>query len=425
MKKILQCIHVCQEAMGIEAYKGDEMISIQAGWLIDGSGAAAQHNMRLDHKNGTIRSIRKLTATMPDSTQPDMQVLDLSDCTLLPGLIDCHVHLALSSTARRNPTGDIISEELARVHGSILKHLNQLLARGVMAVRDGGDPDGIALRYKTNPDRKEHPVHVAVAGKAWHRPGRYGHMIGRALYPDRTLAEIILQEKMGVDHIKIVNSGLNSLTEFAKQSAPQFDSVDLKAAVRAARQCGLKTMVHANGELPVKIAIDAGCDSIEHGFFMGEENLNRMADRGTTWVPTAFTMKALADQMKRNGTGTDVLQKNLEHQIQQIQTARETGVRIALGTDAGSAGVVHGQAVIEEMRIFLEAGYPMEKAVRCATHNGALLMNLPRVGQLKENMPATFVAVKGTPSRLPESLNQIKVIYYKGKEINMGSYVPE
>jgi imidazolonepropionase-like amidohydrolase len=403
--------------MGIEAYKGDEMISIQAGWLIDGYSAAVQHNMRLDHKNGTIRTIRKLTATMPDSTQPNMQVLDLSDCTLLPGLIDCHVHLALSSTARQNPTGDIISEELARVHGSILKHLNQLLARGVMAVRDGGDPDGIALRYKTNPDRKEHPVHVAVAGKAWHRPGRYGQLIGGALSADRTLAEIILQEKMGVDHIKIVNSGLNSLTEFAKQTAPQFDTAELKAAVRAARQRGLKTMVHANGELPVKIAIDAGCDSIEHGFFMGEENLNRMADRGTTWVPTAYTMKALGDQMKRKRVDTGVVQKNLEHQIKQIQTARETGVRIALGTDAGSAGVLHGQAVIEEMRIFLDAGYPIEEVVRCASHNGALLLGLLQAGQLKENMPATFVAVKGPPSLLPESLNQIKVIYYKGKEI--------
>jgi len=411
--------------MGIEAHKGDEMIYIQAGWLIDGSGTAVQHNMRLEHKNGTIRSIRKLTAPVPDSTQPDIQVLDLSDYTLLPGLIDCHVHLALSSTARRNPTDDIISEGPARVHGPILKHLNQLLARGVMAVRDGGDPNGIALRYKANPDRKEHPVHVGVAGKAWHRPGRYGQLIGGALSPDRTLAEIILQEKMGVDHIKIVNSGLNSLTEFAKQTAPQFDSAELKAAVRAARQRGLKTMVHANGELPVKIAIDAGCDSIEHGFFMGEENLNRMADRGTTWVPTAFTMKALADQMKRNGIDTDVVRKNLEHQIQQIQTARETGVRIALGTDAGSAGVLHGQAVIEEMRIFLDAGYPIETVVQSTAHNAAMLLGLPLAGQLMENMPATFIAVKGAPSQLPESLDLIKMIFYKGKQININSYVLE
>lgn len=100
-----------------------------------------------------------------------------------------------------------------------------------------------------------------------------------------------------------------------------------------------------------------------------------------------------------------------------IQIASDLGVRIALGTDAGSAGVEHGQAVIEEMRLFLDAGYQIEKVVRCASHNGALLLGLPRVGQLKENMQATFIAVKGAPSQLPESLNQIEMIFYKGNQI--------
>jgi len=124
-----------------------------------------------------------------------------------------------------------------------------------------------------------------------------------------------------------------------------------------------------------------------------------------------------------DGSGTAVQsQMRLGLENGTIQTAREIGVRIALGTDAGSAGVVHGKAVIEEMRIFLDAGYPIEKAVRCATHNGALLMNLPRVGQLKENMSATFIAVKGAPSQLPESLNQIKMMFYEGNKININTY---
>jgi imidazolonepropionase-like amidohydrolase len=351
-----------------------------------------------------------------------MPLLDLSSCTLLPGLIDCHVHLAMSPTARREPSAEIVADEHNRFRARILKHLNQLLARGVLAVRDGGDPSGSVLLYKANSVEGDHPVHLCAAGKALHRPGRYGHLIGCALSPDRTLAEAILDGKKGGDHIKIVNSGLNSLSCFAKETEPQFDLAELKAAVRAARQRDLKTMVHANGKLPVKIAVDAGCDSIEHAFFMGAENLYRIAERGAIWVPTAFTMKALGDQIKRKRVDADVVQKNLEHQIEQIQTAREIGVRIALGTDAGSAGVVHGQAVIEEMRIFLEAGYPIEKVIRCATHNAALLLDLPRVGQLKENMPATFIAVKGAPDQLPESLNQIKKIFYKGNEININTY---
>ncbi|MEJ2222362.1 MAG: amidohydrolase family protein [Desulfobacterales bacterium] len=384
----------------------DQMISIKTGWLINGCGDAVQHNMCLDQKNGMIRSIRKIAAPGPDSAQTQIQVVDLSDCTLLPGLIDCHAHLGLSSTARRNPPDGFIFEKPDRLHGTILKHLNQLLARGVLAVRDGGDPDGSVRRYRADPGRKAHPVQLRTAGKARHRPGRYGHLIGSALPFDRSLAESILQEEEGIDHIKIVNSGLNSLTEFARETAPQFDSAELKAAVKAARKRGFKTMVHANGKLPVKIAINAGCDSIEHGFFMGKENLNRLAERGTTWVPTAFTMKALGDRMKRKGADTD----------------GEIGVQIALGTDAGSAGVAHGQAVIEEMRILRDAGYPIEEIVKCAARSGALLLGLTRAGRLKKNMPATFIAVKGAPSQLPESLNQIKAIYIKGNEINMNSY---
>jgi imidazolonepropionase-like amidohydrolase len=82
-------------------------------------------------------------------------------------------------------------------------------------------------------------------------------------------------------------------------------------------------MVHANGHLPVKLAICAGCDSIEHGFFMGEENMRRLADTGVVWVPTAVTMKAYGDYLKNQGhrsdpSFADVSRKNLEHQLAQI-----------------------------------------------------------------------------------------------------------
>ena len=87
--------------------------------------------------------------------------------------------------------------------------------------------------------------------------------------------------------MKIVNSGLNSLKVFGKQTPPQFGAEEMRAAVKTAKSFGLKTMVHANGKLPVKIAVDAGCDSIEHAFFMGAESLYRIAERGAIWVPTA------------------------------------------------------------------------------------------------------------------------------------------
>lgn len=389
---------------------GNKNISILAGWLIDGSGAAAQHRMRIELANGRIRSIGKLSGDLSDYAKGDRTVLDLSDCTLLPALVDCHVHLAMPVASESSIFANGSADEYHRIH----QRLNQYLAMGVVAVRDGGDAQGRVMEYKAgHAGFKNHPVRLCTAGKARHRPGRYGHLIGCVLPPEQTLAESILQEKEGIDHIKIVNSGLNSLTVFGRQTRPQFEMAELKAAIRAAGQRGFKTMVHANGIIPVKIAVEAGCDSIEHGFFMGKENLRQMADRGTFWVPTAFTMKALGDRMKQQEDPVDVVRRNLEHQIEQIQMAAELGVRVALGTDAGSAGVQHGQAHIAEMQLLVDAGYPIEKAVQCASHHGAMLLGLHRVGQVRKNWRANFIAVKGDPSQLPESLNNIKNIFYQ------------
>jgi imidazolonepropionase-like amidohydrolase len=396
----------------------EKNVTIHAGWLIDGSGAAATSRMKIGLQNGIVRSIGKQRVPLPHDPEAAESVLDLSECTLLPALIDCHTHLGLPETPGQKKTSTGSSEDENGVCERILRRLDQYLVTGVMAVRDGGDKEGRSLLCKTDPFIKKHPVGVRVAGAARHRAGRYGDFIGIGLSPDQELAETVQAETADVDHIKIVNSGLNSLYVFGKETAPQFGSGELAAAIRAARQRGYKTMVHANGKIPVKAALDAGCDSIEHGFFMGRENINRLADSRTIWVPTVFTMQALKQRMRRMGEAADVVQRNLDHQLEQIQIARQRGVRVALGTDAGSSGVAYGQAVVNEMKLYLDAGYTIEQVIACATRVGALLINQTRCGQIKTGMLANIIAVKGEPSQLLQSLRKIKKIIYKGNIIN-------
>ena len=395
----------------------DKTVILNVGWLIDGSGTPAQPAVRIRLQNGILRSFHKSTEAGPDSVKPGQSVLDLSACTLIPALVDSHVHLALPEIARQDPIDIDTSGESHRICRQIKHYLYQYVARGIMAVRDGGDAQNRVLRCKNHQDIKGLPIQLKLAGMAWHKPGRYGRLIGRALAPQQSLAETILAASGEGDHIKIVNSGLNSLTVYHKETAPQFDLDEMTLAVQAARQRGLKTMVHANGKRAVKVALDAGCDSIEHGFFMGVENLRQMADSRTTWVPTAYTMQALKDQMARRGQAVNVVQQNLNHQIRQIQFGHELGVRIALGTDAGSAGVQHAQALINEMRLFKDAGLPIEKVVACATRNGARLMGLSEAGQIKKDLPAHFIAVKGDPLQLPQSLTMISLSFFNGKQI--------
>lgn len=192
---------------------------------------------------------------------------------------------------------------------------------------------------------------------------------------------------------------------------------ELTATVAVARKLKLKTMVHANGVLPADIAISAGCDSIEHGFFMGDDNLRRLADHQAVWVPTAVTMSAYQKLMQARGEDTDVVRRNLDLQLAQMELARRLGVRVALGTDAGSAGVHHGAAVIAEMKLFLKTGYRIEEVIRCVCANGARVLDLQASGMLQSGQPATFVVVPGPPRDLPESLNRVAAVFINGTAV--------
>jgi len=391
---------------------------INAGWLIDGSGNSIRTKVQLRVINGRIDAIGE-NWSAPPGRRPDNQdaeTLDLKNATILPALVDSHVHLSMSGTMdqadrlRQLDTGFGPAEDL------IQKHLEQHLAAGVLAVRDGGDKRAHVLRYKRNQlPSPGMPVQIKSAGRAWHRPGRSGKLIGRALDVSTSLSRAIELDNDPVDHVKIVNSGLNSLREFGKQTLSQFDGDDLSAAVSAADQRRLKIMVHANGQNPVQTAVAAGCHSIEHGFFMGNDNLSLMADKAVFWVPTAVTMRAYCRYLNQIGENPDIARKNLDHQVEQLQTARQLDVPIALGTDAGSPAVDHGIAVVDEMIILMEAGFPIEKIIRCATFNGAQLLGIKDLGLLVPGMPATFIAVKGDPTGLPDSLRQIGGVYAKGE----------
>jgi imidazolonepropionase-like amidohydrolase len=385
---------------------------ILAGWLLDGTAGPIRGRVILETENQRITQIR--SAVEKELASEDL--LDLSDCTLLPGLVDCHVHLAMSGSddraVREGQLGASFSDAKKMIH----KHLALNLRHGVTALRDGGDHGGHALRYKRDflKGNAEAPE-VKAAGKAWHATGRYGRLVGRVPYQNCSLAQSIARGQKHADHVKIVNSGVNSLAEFGKETSPQFKSEDLEQTVHRAHHKGLKVMIHANGRRPVRQAIEAGCDSIEHGFFMGTENLKRLADEQITWVPTAFTMKAYASTLPKGSAESDGARRNLDHQLEQIRQAKDFGVRIAVGTDAGSLGVHHGEAVCEEMRLLLVAGFDLGQAVQSATSLGAELLGLEyRAGLLMPGSPATFVAVKAKPERLLEALDSPEEVGFKG-----------
>ena len=394
-----------------------DSFELLAGWVIDGTGGPIRRNILIRIANGVITSVEKA----PAAGLADLHGsgLDLSQCTVLPGLVDCHVHLTMSGTPDPEVRRMQLAMEFEQAQRIIAERLRRQLAHGIVGLRDGGDSAGHTWRYQQRClPANGTSVYLKTAGKAWHGPGRYGKSFGRPPAAGSTLAQAIEGQSQATDHVKIINAGLNSLTEFAKQTAPQFSPETLAGAMGAARRRQQRVMVHANGRIPVRQAVAAGCHSIEHGFFMGRENLQRMAEHRTVWVPTAFSMKALARHLPPASMEVEVARKNLDHQLEQLALARQLGVPVAVGTDCGGLGIRHGRAFVEELTLLLEAGFPIAEAVRCATLEGAGLLGLEKVlGRLQKDLPATFVAVPGAPSALSEALCNPQHVYVGGRPV--------
>jgi imidazolonepropionase-like amidohydrolase len=386
--------------------------------MIDGSGAPVQKQLLLTVEDGTITDIERFR----EEDSPDSAfITDLSRCTILPPLVDCHVHLAMSSSTDLQVRQQQLNASYEECKPRIEEHIHFLFSYGVLAVRDGGGHFGHTLRYKLVRARKgngKDPVILKATGRAWYQTGRYGAFIGESPSKNDTLESAIAKVIDSVDHIKLINSGLNSLTEFGKETEPQFSREELQELVKLANKNDKKVMVHANGRVPVRLALEAGCHSIEHGFFMGQGNLKQMAGQGTVWVPTAVTMKALLENLDltrdRRGTRT-VIKQNLDHQLEQMAQAKQYGVQLAIGTDAGGSGILHGESVVEEIKLFMKAGYSLVEAIQCASTNGAKLLGIDRIGVIAKGRPANFLVARATPAMLPRKLSYLEAIYLDGK----------
>ncbi|NNF99432.1 MAG: amidohydrolase family protein [Desulfobacteraceae bacterium] len=384
---------------------------IHAGWLMDGTGNPAQRRMLIRVNGHTVDSVVPFTGI----TRGDA-VLDLSGYTVIPCLMDSHVHLAWSHSGDPQIRQRQIAGDAVHARETIRSNLVRHLASGVVAVRDAGDQPGHTLQYKRHSLRKDEAgICIRCAGTAWYKSGRYGRIIGAPVQDHHELAEKI--EAAGdIDQVKLVQSGLNSMKRFGRQTPAQFTSEELQQAVTAASARNLPTMVHANGEMPIRIAIEAGCNSIEHGFFMGKDNLSRMADNATVWVPTAVTMKAYADGFPSGSIESQTATRNLDHQLEQIQFANSAGVRMAVGTDAGTRGIPHGRSVLQEMALLVEGGLSIEQAVRSAARIPSVLMGLDRLGTIAQGKDADFIAVRGEPSRLLVSAASGIRVFIGGQE---------
>lgn len=291
---------------------------------------------------------------------------------LMPGLVDAHAHLFLdgkpTDASTRSAHLKKPIEELAEVARASAR---QALSCGITLVRDAGDRHGInnAIRAEARQPGSQ-MARVRSGGLGVKRPNRYGAFMAMEVADADAIRDSVTTLARDNDEIKLILTGIIDFDAGAVTDDPQFDLESTQLVVNTARQCGRSTFAHCSGMKGLEIAVEAGVGSIEHGFFMSRDILQRMAEKGIAWTPTFSPVHFQWTHPEAVGWSQQTmgnLRRILDDHARHLQMADKLGVMLLLGTDAGSMGVEHGHAVFEEINRYREAGLSLETTLTAAT----------------------------------------------------------
>ena len=356
------------------------------------------------------------------------RIIDLKNRTVMPGLIDCHVHI--TSETKKGNNGEVFTLNPADIAFESLKYASITLMSGFTTIRDlGGNGVNISMRNAINKGSVVGP-RIYTAGKSIATTGGHadptnslrkdlmgnpGPVEGVINGVDEAYQAVRQRYKEGSDLIKITATG-GVLSQAKDGANAQFTVEEVKAIVAAAKDYGFKVAAHAHGAEGIKRAIRGGVNSIEHGTFMDEEGLQLMKQFGTYLVPTIIAGKSTADSAKIQGYYTAIVTPKALSTGPLIQAAfgraYKAGVKIAFGTDAGV--FAHGKNW-KEFVYMTEAGMPILECIKTATVNAADLLGASAtLGTIEKGKLADIIAVDGDPSKDVNAMAKVKFVMKDG-----------
>jgi len=282
------------------------------------------------------------------------------------------------------------------------KHARETLLSGVTSVRDMGGKNGVdlvvrdAIRAGIIPGPR-----MMASGKPIVMTGGHGWQMAReADGPHEVRKAAREQIKAGADLVKLMATG-GVMTPGVEPGSAQLTEEELRAAVEEAHKAGRRTATHAQGAEGIMNALRAGIDSIEHGIFLTEEAVALMLERKVPLIPTISALNCIEQNGVEAGIPAYAVEKTKRVKsdfLQSLKMAREAGVRVAMGTDAGTPFNLHGENS-RELELMVElGGFSPGQAIEAATQVGAQVLGLEKdLGTIEEGKLADLVVVRGNP----------------------------
>jgi imidazolonepropionase-like amidohydrolase len=392
--------------------------------LIDGTGDQPRESVDVTVEGDRIAAVRPTTAD--DETSRAHTVIPGAGKTLLPGLIDCHVHYTLDPL---EPDFSVsVAADPFRAGLVASRQARDALLAGVTTARSAGAPGNLdlLLRDAIEAGRAIGP-RLLAAGKVVGITGGHGYTFG---HQADSIVEFVTavrrQVRDGADVIKLMASEAAMLTSTGLapgrhvMGRPEVTAQEAAAVVREAHHLGRRVMAHAQDSEAVTIAARAGVDSVEHAFLADPDAIRVLADCGTVLVPTLVVTDANRDR-------TDITAEQRERQRllsirhrQSCETAVSLGGSLATGTDTGEYGV-SADMLWREIVLLHDHGYPAMDAIKAATSTAAGLLGVAEsVGSVEVGKLADLVLVGGDPLQDLECLARPEVVM-KGGVIHRGS----
>ena len=367
--------------------------------------------------------IKKVAKNIP--IKSEYEIIDLRNMTVLPGLMDAHVHLT-GNTDLKGHEGISESSYLATIYG--VKNAKETLMAGFTTVRNVGASnysdvalrDGIEQEAILGPTLLVSGPPLGITGGHCDSnilPAEYEYKAqGVADGPWEVRRKVRENKKYGVDLIKYCATG-GVMSKGTNVNNRQYTLDEMKAIVDEAHTLGMKVAAHAHGLQGIRMAIEAGVDSIEHSSLIDQETVNYAISKGVFLAMDIYVSDYILGEGAKNGIPEYSLEKERivgKKQRENFKMAFESGAKIAFGTDAGI--YPHGKNA-RQFKYMVQWGMTPIEAIQASTINTAELFGLANIGEIKESFDADLVAVKGNPLDDITLLENIDFIMKEGQII--------